>query len=203
MVHMLWRYLHGLCLKGSSEANCSLNEPYQQSCNFSLYITPWVSNISLGESIVLTCPGNYSQLKWQEITSTGVSILNASEATITYHANKLMKMVWSLCVVLSLGAEKLVLGIGKVIVRNSSSTLASTFSFDSSIEQDFGATSTKKEIVSDSTTNITPVGQKSFDEQMNRDLIVILVLTSSALLFCLGMCLLLIKYMYENWIDSL
>ena len=95
------------------EANCSLNEPYQQSCNFSLYITPWVSNISLGESIVLTCPGNYSQLKWQEITSNGVSILNASEKPSPIMLTNLMKMLWSLCVVLSLGAENLCLELGK------------------------------------------------------------------------------------------
>ena len=99
------------------------------------------------------------------------------------------------------------LALGKSLSEILHSTLATTFSFDSSSELGFGATSTEKEVVYDLTTDITPERQHTTvatiptlmvhgyaDEQRNRDLIMILLLTSSALLFCLGMGLLFMKY---------
>ena len=179
------------------EASCSLSEPYQQSCNYSLYITPWISNIILGESTHLTCPTNEGQLKWQEMSSSGIISLNTSEATITYYGNNVDENGVIIMCSFNSGNREVVLGIGKVIVRNSSSTLASTVFFDSTTEQDFEATITEKEIgplSTVATTNPTLTVHGYAEEQMNRDLIVILVLTSSALLFCLGMGLLFIKY---------
>ena len=99
----------------TSEASCSLDVPYEQSCNYSLYITPWISNITLGEAIDLTCPENYSQLKWQEISQNGVFILNAFEATITYYANKVYENGVIIVCSYESGNRELVLGIGKVI----------------------------------------------------------------------------------------
>ena len=109
------------------EVSCALREPYQQSCNYSLYITPWVSNISLGESINLTCPTNGGQLKWQEMSPNGVSVLNVSQQNVIYHPSKVDENgVLIMCSVES-GTRELVLGIGKVIVSNSSMTPATTF----------------------------------------------------------------------------
>ena len=154
------------------EAHCSINIP-NQICNFSLYITPWVSYISLGESIELTCSENSSNVTWKEISSSGVLILNVSEATITYHASKIYENGVIIMCSSNSGNRELVQGIGKVIVRHVTQSAATTVS--SSTELDFGATIT-------------------VHAYADEDLILTLLLTSFALLFSVGMFILFIKY---------
>ena len=119
-------------LQGSSEARvyCSLRIPNvngdQPGCNFSLYINPSISNITVGESVDLTCPQSATNMTWWEIRSKELISLEpnvsvVSHKAVAFHAstpNENGFIIMCKDGVMS-GDTEIVLGIGKV-TRNRS-----------------------------------------------------------------------------------
>ena len=98
------------------------NLNHQPTCNFSLYIDPQITIVSVGESVHLKCPQNSTQIKWWKITSEGSFALDDSiGGNIDYEAtdaNETEMLI--LCTSLADGKE-FILGIGKVIISNDAS----------------------------------------------------------------------------------
>ena len=125
-------FLPNVFLNGTTEAEavCALtmpNEKPRPTCNFSLYITPRISTIRVGETINLTCPHNASRITWWEIRGKQVKWLNStisgvSQAVVTFSAETLNEDGFIImCKGGSEGGKgEAVLGIGKVIVKECS-----------------------------------------------------------------------------------
>ena len=118
--------------------NCSLQVPNIQqkpACNFSIYITPRISVMNVGESVTLTCP-TYNKtsglLKWWGIGPEGrfpLTISEVSDTVITFHATKAYTN--GLAILCSLQSDdKQVLGIGKIFI-NESTTSSKSLNIDS------------------------------------------------------------------------
>ena len=120
-------------LNRSSRTNafCNLALPNVQrkpSCKFSLYITPWNTAINVGESINLTCPQDANEIKWwgiktKNIISFELNISKVSHRIVTFHAkipheNGLIIM----CMNATSTDKEQVLGIGKIVVKETSTT---------------------------------------------------------------------------------
>ena len=204
LVYKLWKYLHGPLFGSKSEARCSINVT-NQTCKFSLYISPWISNISVGESIELTCPQSYGNLTWQEISSSGALILNASQQNITYHPSKVYENGVIIMCSFNSGTRELVLGIGKVIVSNSSMTPATTFLPTYSTEDNAITSNTDNK--TDCDTNFTEMDTNTTTLEPMSDVppavnntsvimlthIYIIVTVSFGVLTAIGICLLFMK----------
>ena len=116
-----------------ARAHCSLIIPNsnqnQAGCNFSLYINPRTSNITVGESVDLTCPQSATNMTWWEIRSKELISLEpnvsvVSHNTVTFRAstpNENGFIIMCKDGVVS-GDTEIVLGIGKVFVTEASET---------------------------------------------------------------------------------
>ena len=122
-------------LQGLSEARayCSLRIPNenedQPGCNFSLYINPKTSNITVGESVDLTCPQSATNMTWWEIRSKELISLEpnisvVSHKTVAFHASTPNENGFIIMCKdgVSTGDIDIVLGIGKVFVTEVSET---------------------------------------------------------------------------------
>ena len=128
-------FLPNVFLNGTTEAEavCALtmpNEKPQPTCNFSLYITPRISTIRVGETINLTCPHNASRVTWWEIRGKRLiqlksTIPEVSQAVVTFSAETLNEDGFIImCKGGSEGGKgEVVLGVGKVVVKDSTNNV--------------------------------------------------------------------------------
>ena len=114
-------------LNMDEEANayCTLsvpNLPSQPSCNFSLYISPRIGNVTVGERINLTCPYNAS--KWSaigrdRISDIDYSVKYLSQTVVEFHSNTPYEDGCTVvCSTEDSDGKLSLLGIGKIYVRN-------------------------------------------------------------------------------------
>ena len=122
-------------LQSPSEAKayCSLKIPNSNQehpgCNFSLYINPRTSTITVEESVDLTCPQSATNMTWWEIRSKELISLEpnisvVSHKTIAFHASTPNENGFIIMCKdgVSTGDIDIVLGIGKVFVTEVSET---------------------------------------------------------------------------------
>ena len=180
--------------KGSkTHASCTLSIPNRQpkSCNFSLYITPWISTIRVGESINLKCPQSSNKVTWKEIRGTQLISLESnisvvSNISVSFHAATPNEDGFIIMCKEGNRKNGNVLGIGKVIVKEASQTQRYLPSTASSADND---TVTNLNTTQSQVTTVTPPTEV---------LSISLISLSVAVVFSLGVCMLLIIYKSHN-----
>ena len=173
-----------------THASCTLTIPNRQpkSCNFSLYITPRISTIRVGESINVKCPQSSNKVTWNEIRGTQLISLESnisvvSNIIVSFHAATPNEDGFIIMCKEGNGNNGNVLGIGRVIVKEASRYLPSTAS---SADND---TVTNLNTTQSQVTTVTPPTEV---------LSISLISLSVAVVFSLGVCMLLIIYKSHN-----
>ena len=174
-----------------SKAKCVLSVPnlsYQPMCNTSLYIDPWIANISLGESVELKCLQNLDDMKWWKITGEGTFLLNTSDqGTIVYDASDVNETEVIIICGKQFDGKDFIAGIGKVVVGNYGSETAQFLDITTT------ATCSPSTIFDPNQTLATDLMTTSITHVSSGSLVMILVLMTTSLMFSLTVCLLLIK----------
>ena len=114
--------------ESTSQALCTLITPSRQpqSCNFSLYITPWKSTIHVGQSINLTCPQSAHEVTWWEVRDSQLIPLDkyisvVTKTCVTFHAATPSEDGFIImCKEEHQSGAENVLGIGKIIINEAS-----------------------------------------------------------------------------------
>ena len=170
-----------------THASCTLSMPNSKpkSCNFSLYITPWISTIRVGESINVKCPQSSNKVTWNEIRGTQLISLESnisvvSNIIVSFHAATPNEDGFIIMCKEGNGNNGNVLGIGRIIVKEVSlGYLPSTTS---------SRNETSTNTTQFQTTTMTPTNLLSIS----------LISPSVALVFSLGLCMLLIYKFYNK-----
>ena len=216
-------FTHNLFLSTTSElsVSCTLNVTNVQhhpTCNFSLYITPRISTIQVGETINLTCPHNASRVTWWEIRGRRVIELKSNisaevqyQTVVNFTAKTPNENGFIIMCMNATSDKTHVFGIGKIIVKKASTDESPTTDTSSSSNTQHPTTtvfsSTTPAWISHSQDGENNVATKhstiSSDYSTGSKLLVTtsgkldgliipLSAASTALLFSIGICVILI-----------
>ena len=176
-----------------THASCALTMPNRKpkSCNFSLYITPRISTMRVGESINLKCPQSSNKVTWKEIRGTQLISLESnisvvSNIIVSFHAATPNEDGFIIMCKEGNRKNGNVLGIGRVIVKEASQRYLPSTASSADNNTVTSLNTTQSQV-----TTVTPPTKVL-------GLSISLISLSVAFFFSLGLCMLLIIHKSQN-----